>query len=667
MTPQELLAKAKAKADQYATRRWFSKVKETTAEVYLYDAIGADMWGAGISAKDFALALKDAAGCDHLKVRINSPGGDVFDGVAIYNLIRNFKGKKTVCIDGLAASAASMVAMAGDQIEIAANATMMIHEAWGMAVGTASDMRETADLLDKVTKDNVLATYKRTGQTDAQLAAWMEAETWMNAEECVQRGFADSISNDVQNSAGLAPRAATPAGRVPVVASIQASVSATPRKDTKMNPLETLRNARASALADIEAIKAAQAAAHRVEFTTEETEQMNGLFAKIDGLNAQIDMHEKSEKLAAAGSQPQARLVATDSFTGTQSSTRPSITGGTSVSAQFGNQGFTRGFSEFLNAVKMSSYGKTDARLLNAVTTYGGEQTGSDGGFAVPPDFATSITQVVIGEDSLVGKFNPIMTSGNQLVLPTDETTPYGTTGIYAEWLNEASAMTDRKPALNQLTVTCQKVGAMVQLSDELAADGPAIQSHVLRKVGDAITSKVNEAIVFGNGVAKPLGLNNAPGLVTQAKSGASLAAVDLASMLSRMVPQSVNNCFWLVHSSVLPKVWTLTLGQMPIFVSDFRQSPYGTILGRPVFVTEYCSDYNTLGDIVLVSPDGYVLAVKAGGVQTAASIHFAFNQDIQSFRAIMRVGGQPLAKAAISRKNGSTTLSHIVNLQVRS
>jgi HK97 family phage major capsid protein len=113
--------------------------------------------------------------------------------------------------------------------------------------------------------------------------------------------------------------------------------------------------------------------------------------------------------------------------------------------------------------------------------------------------------------------------------------------------------------------------------------------------------------------------------------------------------------------------VWTLTLGQMPIFVSDFRQSPYGTILGRPVYVSEFCQDYNTDGDVMLVSPDGYALAVKSGGVMTAASIHFAFDQNLESFRATMRVGGTPLAQAATSRKNGSTTLSHIITLQARS
>jgi HK97 family phage major capsid protein len=433
-----------------------------------------------------------------------------------------------------------------------------------------------------------------------------------------------------------------------------------------MNPLDILRNARATALADIESIKAAVAAANRFEFTPEETEQMTGLFAKIDGVNAQIDMHERSEKLAAAGAQPQARMVPADTFVGVQNDTRPRITGGDRTGATAGNGGFTRGFSEFLNSVKMSSYGKTDQRLLNAVTTYGNEQTGADGGFAVPPDFATAITRIVVGEDSLVDKFNPVMTSGNQLVLPTDETTPYGTSGIYAEWLGEGASMTDRKPVLNQVIVTLYKVGAMVQLSDELAADAPAIQSHVLKKTADAITSKVNEAIINGNGVAKPLGLLKAPGIVSQAKSGSVLAAADMFGMLSRIPPAAVNGSFWLMHSTFFPKVWGLVLGQMPVFVQDFRQSPYGTVLGRPVYLTEYCQDYNTVGDVMLVSPDGYALAVKAGGVQTAASIHFAFNQDIQSFRAIMRIGGTPLAKAPIARKNGSSTLSHIVTLDVR-
>jgi HK97 family phage major capsid protein len=404
--------------------------------------------------------------------------------------------------------------------------------------------------------------------------------------------------------------------------------------------------------------------------TDEEQAQFNAHNTEFQRTEQEISNLDRVEEISARMSQPRPRVVQPVDMTSSTQAPRPAVqtvTGGTHISASHGNHGFTRGLPEFLNAVRSAAYGRTDQRLINAVTTYGAEGTGTDGGFAVPPDFANRISQVVMGEESLVGRFNPITTAGNQIVLPTDESTPYGAAGIYAEWLGEASTLTARKPQLKEVTVTLNKVGALVHLSDELAADAPAIQSYVTTKVAQAIAGKVNDAIVNGDGVSKPKGLLTAANHITQAKSGATLAAVDIANMLSRMVPESVNNCFWLCHSSFLPKVWTLTLGQMPIFVSDFRQSPYGTILGRPVVVTEYAQDYNTDGDVMLVSPDGYVVAVKSGGISTAASIHFAFDQGLQSFRATMRVGGAPLASAAVSRKNGSTTLSHIITLQARS
>jgi HK97 family phage major capsid protein len=433
-----------------------------------------------------------------------------------------------------------------------------------------------------------------------------------------------------------------------------------------MNALETLSQKRAEVVGDIEAIKASVAAANRVEFTDDEATKVDTLVAQAEHLSNQIDRLKKTEALSASMSVTEPRQVQAIAQSAT-APVRPVFTGGTAVSATFANHGFTRGFSEFLSAVKNAAFGRTDQRLLNAISTYGGEGVGPDGGFAVPQEFATRITEVVTGEDSLVSKFNPVLTAGNQLVLPTDETTPYGTSGIYAEWLGEATALTDRKPVLNQITVTLNKVGVMVSLSDELASDAPAVQTHVMSKVASSITAKVNEAIMNGTGVAKPLGLLKAPGLVTQAKSTTVLAAVDLAAMVSRMVPSSLGNSFWLCHSSFLPKVWALTIGNFPAFVPDFRLSPYGTILGRPVFVTEYAQDYNTAGDVMLVSPDGYVLAMKSSGIQTSASIHWAFNQDLNTFKATLRVGGTPLAKAAITRKNGSTTLGHIIALEARS
>jgi HK97 family phage major capsid protein len=453
------------------------------------------------------------------------------------------------------------------------------------------------------------------------------------------------------------------------------------------NVLQELREKLAKLHAESKAIEA-QVDQEGRDFTAEERAKLDAIEAEFNATQDSIRRREAAEAREAALAIPQPTVAGTSqapgeaptpagalatgrpTFTpapqpGQWSGTR--VTGGMPVSATYGNHGFGRGLAEFLTAVKLASFGRTDQRLLNAVTTYGGEGIGSDGGFGVPPDFSTTITSLVVGEGSLVSRFNPILTQSNQLVLPTDETTPYGTSGIYGEWLGEAGTLTPRKPSIKQVTVVLQKVGALVHLSDELTRDAPAIQSHVTRKVAQAIAGKVNEALMTGDGVAKPLGLLNAPGIVTQAKSGASLAAVDLAGMLSRMVPESVNSSFWIVHTSFLPKVWTLTLGQMPIWVNDLRMSPYGNILGRPVIVSEYCQDYNTAGDVFLFSPDGYACAVASMGVETAASIHFAFDQGLNSFRAIMRVGGTPLASTTIARKNGSTTLSHILNLQARS
>lgn len=186
------------------------------ADLFIYDAIGEGMFGGGIGPKTVQAALDAAKGARELRVYINSPGGDVFDGVTIMNQVARFEGKRSVYVDGIAASAASMIAMAGDEISIASNGTIMIHEAWGAAMGNASDLRGAADLLDKITHDAVLAAYDRTRQPRTQVLEWMKAETWMNAEEAVQRGFADKIvGGDAQASALVRPMVAALAHAIP--------------------------------------------------------------------------------------------------------------------------------------------------------------------------------------------------------------------------------------------------------------------------------------------------------------------------------------------------------------------------------------------------------------------------------------------------------------------
>jgi HK97 family phage major capsid protein len=137
--------------------------------------------------------------------------------------------------------------------------------------------------------------------------------------------------------------------------------------------------------------------------------------------------------------------------------------------------------------------------------------------------------------------------------------------------------------------------------------------------------------------------------------------------MAARMVPGGFERAFWCIHSAVLPQLWTMVLGTTPIMLPDFTKSPFGTVLGRPVYVSEYASAYNSVGDLALIDPAGLGVAIRAEGIQTAATIGFAFDQGLQSFRVTMRIGVTPLLSAAVARKNGNDTMSHIVALGVRS
>ncbi|WP_241951864.1 ClpP-like prohead protease/major capsid protein fusion protein [Pasteurella multocida] len=183
------------------TQSWFS-IKagaNNTAEISIYDEIG----GWGISAKAFAKQLKDLGNIKKINLHIHSPGGSVFDGMAIFNLLNTHSAKKTVYIDGLAASMASVIAMVGDTVIMPENAMMMIHKPWGIQGGDAEDMRKYADLLDKIEETLISAYTKKTGKSEEELAEMLAEETWLNGKECVEHGFADQLVEPVKAMATL--------------------------------------------------------------------------------------------------------------------------------------------------------------------------------------------------------------------------------------------------------------------------------------------------------------------------------------------------------------------------------------------------------------------------------------------------------------------------------
>jgi ATP-dependent protease ClpP protease subunit len=165
-----------------------------TATLRLYDPI--DSWGGvwGVSASEFADAL-DALddSVNQIELRLNSPGGEVFEAVTILNLLRQHPADVTAHVDGLAASAASFLAAGADELVMGKNSTLMIHDAWGVCVGPAADMRQMGDLLDKLS-NNIGAIYQaKAGGTLADWRGAMLAESWYDAQEAVDAGLADRV------------------------------------------------------------------------------------------------------------------------------------------------------------------------------------------------------------------------------------------------------------------------------------------------------------------------------------------------------------------------------------------------------------------------------------------------------------------------------------------
>jgi ATP-dependent Clp endopeptidase proteolytic subunit ClpP len=179
-----------------------NKKADETVEILLYDAIGPAYYGL-ISAKEVVDQLKAAGDVKAISLRINSPGGDVFEGFTIYNALKNHAATVAIAIDGMAASIASIISMAGDTIEIAENAMVMIHDPSSYAFGGAEEMRKQADLLDKIKEQCVEVYAARTGMDKEKLAEMMAAETWFTGQEAVDNGFANTLSPNKSISAAF--------------------------------------------------------------------------------------------------------------------------------------------------------------------------------------------------------------------------------------------------------------------------------------------------------------------------------------------------------------------------------------------------------------------------------------------------------------------------------
>lgn len=176
--------------------RWNTAVRQADEDaentISILDVIGQDWWGEGVTSKRIAAALRQIGKQDVI-VSINSPGGDYFEGLAIYNMLRDHPAKVTVKVLGIAASAASVIAMAGDEVQIARAGFLMIHNTWVIAMGDRHALRDVADWLQPFDQTAVDIYAARTGIDPKELGKMLDKETWIGGADAVETGFADSL------------------------------------------------------------------------------------------------------------------------------------------------------------------------------------------------------------------------------------------------------------------------------------------------------------------------------------------------------------------------------------------------------------------------------------------------------------------------------------------
>lgn len=430
----------------------------------------------------------------------------------------------------------------------------------------------------------------------------------------------------------------------------------------------------------------ARAEAESRDLTDAERTEIEGQTAEFDGLERDIGLRNRVAAQNAVLTARPGRVTEPDDAVddAPQNRTTPALQNRAPAQPRAtanGTNGF-RGLGEFANAVRHASQrgGDLDPRLRNAaVSTYGNEGTGADGGFAVPPDMRSEILTKVFNEDSLLTLTDRLQSSSNTITLPTDESTPWQTTGgIQSYWTAEGATKTQSKPVLGETTLKLHTLATLVPVTEELLEDSPAMGAYLNRKAPEKMDFKVSDAIVRGTGVGMPLGFLASPALVTVAKESAQAAdtvvLANILNMWARLPVQSRRTAIWIMHPDAEAKLPGMTLGDQPIYMPSggLSANMYGTLLGRPVVPHQTANTIGDLGDVMLVDLKQYLTVTKTGsgrdsnGLRQDVSIHLWFDQDMVAYRFTMRVAGQPWWAAPISQRSGSNTQSPFIVLESR-
>jgi len=418
-----------------------------------------------------------------------------------------------------------------------------------------------------------------------------------------------------------------------------------------------LEGLKADASATLDKIEAA--GGFGVDAASEHETALETTEAEIGQLKGEIEaaekLAEKRRQMHSTGSRPALQNRVNDP--------NPETTGGFKSMAEFATA--VRGFV---------ANGDADRRLFAAPSNVHQGDGGSGEGFLLPAEFRDEIWNAVSEQDDFLSRFSLTPTGNRSIEMIKDETTPWGSAGISANWRAEGTQMTPDKLALKASRMELHDLYAFAAVTEEMLSDAPRLNAQLQAKAGQAIAYKAAEAVMFGNGAGQPLGYMESGALVTVAKesgqSAATIVPANINKMYSRLTVPAGDQPFWVANRDIFPQLQAMGFGSdTPLFYppTGITGAPNGTLLGYPVVYTEHAQTLGTLGDLSLVTPSGYFAAVRGGGVQFASSIHLWFDYGAQAFRWTFRMGGQPMLSEPISPDKGSATKSHFVALATRS
>ena len=320
--------------------------------------------------------------------------------------------------------------------------------------------------------------------------------------------------------------------------------------------------------------------------------------------------------------------------------------------------------------------GRVDRRLTTRSASGLNETNPSDGGFLVQKDFVADLLKRTYETGILASKVKkiPLSTNANGIKInAVDEVSRANGSrwgGIQTYWENEADEITGSKPKFRTMDLTLKKLTGLCYVTDELLQDSAALENVIREGFAEEFGFKIDDAILAGDGAGKPLGILNSGSLVKVEKEQGQtdkITVENLVKMWSRLWARSRANSVWYINPEIEPLLYTLTVGDKPVYIpaGGLSETPYATIFGRPVVPLEQCSAIGEVGDIILADLSQYILIDK-GGINATSSIHVRFLYDENVFRFIYRVDGQPVWNKALQPYKGSATVSPFVALAKR-